>query len=45
VIWPWLTDGSVRPVIDRVMPLANAAEAHRSIEQSEHIGKVLLQVT
>jgi hypothetical protein len=27
------------------MPLANAAEAHRSIEQSEHIGKVLLQVT
>jgi putative PIG3 family NAD(P)H quinone oxidoreductase len=45
VIWPWLDDGSVRPVIDRVMPLANAAEAHRSIEQSEHIGKVLLQVT
>ena len=43
-VWPQLEDGRVRPVIDRVLSLDDAAEAHRLVESSEHIGKVLLRV-
>ncbi len=43
-VWPAVTAGEVRPVIDRVLPLADVADAHRLLEQSSHIGKVLLQV-
>ena len=43
-VWPLLEDGRVRPVIDRVIPLAEAAEAHRLMESSTHIGKILLRV-
>jgi putative PIG3 family NAD(P)H quinone oxidoreductase len=43
-VWPMIEDGSVRPVIDRVLTLDDAAEAHRLVESSEHIGKVLLRV-
>jgi NADPH:quinone reductase-like Zn-dependent oxidoreductase len=32
----------VRPVIDRVFPLANAADAHRRMESSDHVGKIVL---
>jgi putative PIG3 family NAD(P)H quinone oxidoreductase len=42
-VWPLLESGQVRPVIDRVLPLAGAAEAHRVVEASEHVGKVLLR--
>jgi putative PIG3 family NAD(P)H quinone oxidoreductase len=41
-VWPMIESGDVRPVIDRVLPLADAAEAHRAVEAGEHIGKVLL---
>ena len=41
-VWPMIESGDVRPVIDQVLPLAEAAEAHRIIEAGEHIGKVLL---
>jgi putative PIG3 family NAD(P)H quinone oxidoreductase len=41
-VWPMIESGEVRPVIDRVLPLAEAAEAHRIVEGGEHIGKVLL---
>jgi len=34
----------VRPVIDQVLPLSRAGDAHRVLEASGHIGKVLLQV-
>ncbi len=43
-VWPLIESGDVTPVIDRVIPLEEAAAAHRLVESSAHIGKVLLQV-
>jgi putative PIG3 family NAD(P)H quinone oxidoreductase len=43
-VWPLVADGAVRPVVHARLPLAEAAEAHRLVEASEHIGKVLLTV-
>jgi putative PIG3 family NAD(P)H quinone oxidoreductase len=40
-----LEDGSVRPTVDRVLPLAAAAEAHRVMKASEHVGKIVLRVS
>lgn len=42
-VWPMIDAGTVRPIIDRVLTLDDAAEAHRLVESSEHIGKVLLR--
>lgn len=42
-VWPLIESGAVRPVIDRILTLDDAAEAHRLLESSEHIGKVLLR--
>ena len=44
IVWPLLTSGVVRPVIDRVFPLSEAAAAHALMESNRHIGKLLLQV-
>lgn len=41
-VWPLLASGRVVPVIDRQLPLAQAAEAHRIMESSGHVGKLLL---
>ncbi len=41
-IWPLVAAGRIRPVIDRIFPLAEAAEAHRRMESGEHFGKILL---
>ncbi|MFD4610134.1 NAD(P)H-quinone oxidoreductase [Streptomyces sp. NPDC058440] len=41
-VWPLFTDGHVRPVIDQELPMSDAATAHRILEESGHIGKVLL---
>ncbi|ARC58278.1 Quinone oxidoreductase 1 [Frondihabitans sp. 762G35] len=41
-VWPLIAAGSVRPIIDRVFPLADAADAHRRMEGGDHIGKLLL---
>ena len=43
-VWPLIEAGRVRPIVDRVMPLTEAAQAHRVVEGSTHIGKVLLRV-
>jgi putative PIG3 family NAD(P)H quinone oxidoreductase len=43
-VWPAVESGEVGPVIDRVLPLEQVAEAHRVVEASEHVGKVVLQV-
>lgn len=42
-VWPLIESGAVQPVIDRVLPMAEAAEAHRIMESSAHIGKILLR--
>ena len=43
-VWPWLEAGTVSPVIYRTLPLEQAAEAHRMMEASEHVGKIVLTV-
>ncbi len=43
-VWPMIDAGTVRPIIDRIVPMSDAADAHRHVESSEHIGKVLLRV-
>ncbi|RBY77662.1 NAD(P)H-quinone oxidoreductase [Geodermatophilus sp. TF02-6] len=41
-VWPDVERGVVRPIVDRRLPMSRAAEAHRVVEASEHVGKVLL---
>lgn len=41
-VWPLLAGGHLRPVVDREIPMPDAAAAHRVVEESGHIGKVLL---
>ncbi len=41
-VWPLLDNGRIKPVIDRIFPLGEVAEAHRRMEESAHIGKILL---
>lgn len=43
-VWPLLDAGTVKPVIYRTLPLTEAAAAHRIMESSEHIGKIVLTV-
>ncbi len=41
-VWPWLASGRVKPVIHRVFPAAEAAQAHALMESNQHIGKLVL---
>jgi putative PIG3 family NAD(P)H quinone oxidoreductase len=40
--WPLVESGAIAPVVDRVLAMSDAAEAHRVVEASAHVGKVLL---
>ncbi len=42
--WPLLATGRVRPIVHETFPLAEAASAHRLMESSHHIGKIVLTV-
>jgi putative PIG3 family NAD(P)H quinone oxidoreductase len=44
-VWPLLESGAVAPVIHATFPLRSAAEAHRVMDSSEHIGKLVLVVS
>lgn len=41
-IWPLIERGAVRPVVDRVIPLPEAAKAHEIVQSNAHLGKVVL---
>jgi putative PIG3 family NAD(P)H quinone oxidoreductase len=41
-IWPLVESGAIRPIVDRRVPMSQAAQAHRIVESSDHLGKVLL---
>ena len=43
-VWPLLKRGQCLPIVDRIYPLAEAANAHRRMEEGEHIGKIVLKV-
>ncbi|MFG2826680.1 NAD(P)H-quinone oxidoreductase [Streptomyces sp. NPDC048434] len=43
-VWPLISNGQVRPIVDRTLPMPEAAEAHRIVEDSAHVGKVVLTV-
>ena len=41
-IWPLLASGKIKPVVYKVFPAAEAADAHRLMESSTHMGKIVL---
>jgi len=43
-VWPLLVDGTIKPVIDKVFPLNDAAAAHAYMESSAHKGKIILEM-
>ncbi len=45
VVWPLIEAGRIAPVMDSTFPLNQAADAHRRIESSGHIGKIVLEVS
>ena len=43
-VWPWLEQGLIRPVIDSVFPLEDAELGHQRLNNTEHFGKIILEV-
>jgi putative PIG3 family NAD(P)H quinone oxidoreductase len=41
-VWPLIDAGKVAPVVDRELPMSQAAQAHRVMDASDHVGKILL---
>jgi NADPH2:quinone reductase len=44
-VWPLLESGRVKVVVDRVFPWAKVADAHRHMASSQHIGKIILNIS
>jgi NADPH:quinone reductase len=44
-VWPLIEAGQIKPVINRVFPAAQAAQAHALMESSQHVGKIVLDWT
>ena len=44
-VWPYVEGNRLKPVIDKIFPLAEAAAAHARMESGEHVGKIVLKVT
>jgi len=42
VVWPWIAEGKIKTITDRIYPLRQAAEAHAYLEAGQHVGKILL---
>ncbi len=43
-IWPLLENGTIKPVVHAVFPIADAAAAHAELERGKHVGKIVLDV-
>ena len=43
-VWPLLENGSVKPIIDSVFPLASAEQAHQRLISGQHFGKIILEI-
>jgi NADPH:quinone reductase-like Zn-dependent oxidoreductase len=43
-VWPFVQGGRLKPVVDSIFPLPEAAEAHQRMESGEHVGKIVLEV-
>jgi putative PIG3 family NAD(P)H quinone oxidoreductase len=43
-VWPLIAAGDFKPIIDKIFPLAEAAQAHAYLEAGDHLGKVILTV-
>lgn len=43
-VWPLLETGQIKPIIHKTFPLSDAAAAHTLMEESSHIGKIVLSV-
>jgi putative PIG3 family NAD(P)H quinone oxidoreductase len=44
-VWPIITAGRYRPIVDKVFPLKEASDAHRRMEAGEHFGKIILTIS
>jgi len=43
-VWPYVEGGRLKPIVDSIYPLADAADAHARMEAGEHVGKIVLEV-
>jgi NADPH2:quinone reductase len=41
-VWPLVTDGRIKPLVDKAFPLAQVSAAHEYFDSGEHVGKILL---
>jgi putative PIG3 family NAD(P)H quinone oxidoreductase len=44
-VWPLIEAGTIKPLLSKTFPLAQAADAHRLMESATHIGKIILETT